>query len=336
MGRLTVHRPVVRITRDGETVSSRRRSDTLVVEEPLEIRVGGAPLAITMRTPGHDVELAAGFLVSEGVISHGGQFRSAIHCGGPGTGAGGGAGSASIGRGVGGGAVATGAGVVSIGTGPMGAASISTGPIGGAPIGGAGSAENTYNVLDVALAPGVAPPDPDLARRFYTTSSCGLCGKASIEAVETVSSYDVGTDAAPVDAAWLLGLPDRLREEQAVFGKTGGLHAAGLFDAATGELLVVREDVGRHNAVDKVVGWAVLADRLPLRGTVLQVSGRASFELVQKAVMAGIPILSAVSAPSSLAVELAAASGLTLAGFVRGESMNVYSVAERVRRDAAG
>ncbi|KRB38748.1 formate dehydrogenase accessory sulfurtransferase FdhD [Microbacterium sp. Root180] len=302
MGRLTVHRPVVRITHDGESLGSRRRSDALVVEEPLEIRVGGVSLAITMRTPGHDVELAAGFLVSEGVISRGGQFRSAIHCGGPGTGAVGGA--------------------VAIG--------------GAGSIGGARSAENTYNVLDVTLAPGVAPPDPDLARRFYTTSSCGLCGKASIDAVEMVSSYDVGADAAPVDAGWLLGLPDRLREEQAVFGKTGGLHAAGLFDAATGELLVVREDVGRHNAVDKVVGWAALADRLPLTGAVLQVSGRASFELVQKAVMAGIPILSAVSAPSSLAVELAETSGLTLAGFVRGASMNVYSRPERVRLDAEG
>lgn len=290
MGRLTVHRPVVRITRTDEGLGTRRRSDTLVVEEPLEIRVGGAPLAITMRTPGHDVELAAGFLVSEGVIAHGGEFRSAIHCGGPGTGA----------------------------------------------VGVAGSAENTYNVLDVSLAPGVAPPGADLARRFYTTSSCGLCGKASIEAVETVSTYDVGSDAATADADLLLSLPDRLRSEQPVFGKTGGLHAAGLFDAATGELLVVREDVGRHNAVDKVVGWAVLEDRLPLRGTILQVSGRASFELVQKAVMAGIPLLSAVSAPSSLAVELAEASGLTLAGFVRGESMNVYSRADRVGLGAAG
>jgi FdhD protein len=280
----------VRIVHDAATLGSRRRSDALVVEEPLEIRVGGTSLAITMRTPGHDVELAAGFLVSEGVISHGGQLRSAIHCGGPGTGA----------------------------------------------VGLAGSSENTYNVLDVSLAPGVAPPDPDLARRFYTSSSCGLCGKASIDAVRTVSSYDVATDAATVDAATLLSLPDRLRDEQAVFGKTGGLHAAGLFDAATGESLVVREDVGRHNAVDKVVGWAVLEDRLPLRGTVLQVSGRASFELVQKAVMAGIPVLSAVSAPSSLAVELAEASGLTLAGFVRGASMNVYSRPERVRVGAGG
>jgi FdhD protein len=193
-----------------------------------------------------------------------------------------------------------------------------------------GSAENTYNVLDVALAAGVAPPDPDLARNFYTTSSCGLCGKASIEAVETVSSYDVGADSASVSAALLTTLPDALRANQDAFDKTGGLHAAGLFDAATGQLAVLREDVGRHNAVDKVVGWAVLHDRLPLTGQVLMLSGRASFELVQKAVMAGIPIIAAVSAPSSLAVELAEASGVTLVGFLRGASMNVYAHPERV------
>jgi FdhD protein len=274
MGRLTVNRPIVKVVAGDDGPASRRRGDSLAVEEPLEIRIAGTPLSVTMRTPGHDVELAAGFLVSEGVISRGGQFRSAIHCAGP--------------------------------------------------------VENTYNVLDVALEPGVPTPDPSLARSFYTTSSCGVCGKASIEAVETVSSYEVGTDAAPVAADLLLALPDRLREEQAVFGRTGGLHAAALFDAATGELLVAREDVGRHNAVDKVIGWAVLADRLPLRGTVLQVSGRASFELVQKAAMAGIPILSAVSAPSSLAVELAEASGITLAGFVRGTSMNLYARVDRV------
>ncbi|MFH8249196.1 formate dehydrogenase accessory sulfurtransferase FdhD [Microbacterium sp. B2969] len=280
MGRITARRPVVRIRLGvGET----RRPDTLAVEEPLEIRVGGAPLVVTMRTPGSDVELAAGFLVSEGVISRGDQFRSAIHCGGPGTG----------------------------------------GPL-------AGTAENTYNVLDVALAAGVPAPSSDLTRNFYTTSSCGLCGKASIEAVETVSAYDVATDDVRVDAATLVRFPELLRADQTVFDKTGGLHAAALFDAVTGELLVLREDVGRHNAVDKVVGWAVLNDRLPLRGTVLQVSGRASFELVQKAVMAGIPMLAAVSAPSSLAVELAEASGLTLVGFLRGDAMNVYSRADRI------
>lgn len=277
MGRITTRRPVVKITLGEE---QHRRSDTLAVEEPLEIRVGGAALAVTMRTPGNDVELAAGFLVSEGVISRAGEFLSAIHCGGPGF--------------------------------------------------EGGTSGNTYNVLDVTLAPGVAPPDPDLARNFYTTSSCGLCGKASIEAVETVSAYEVADDEMTMDAATLAGFPETLRENQAVFDKTGGLHAAALFDAATGELLVTREDVGRHNAVDKVVGWAALNDRLPLRGTVLQVSGRASFELVQKAVMAGIPMLAAVSAPSSLAVELAESSGLTLVGFLRGQSMNVYSRADRI------
>ncbi|WP_248242036.1 formate dehydrogenase accessory sulfurtransferase FdhD [Microbacterium kunmingense] len=283
MGRITARRPVTRVTIGGGesgTDAARRRPDALAVEEPLEIRVRGTSLAVTMRTPGHDVELAAGFLVSEGVISRGDQFRSAIHCGGPGT--------------------------------------------------GPGSDGNTYNVLDVSLAPDVPPLDPDLARNFYTTSSCGLCGKASIDAVRTVSSYDIALDEAVVPAAVLAGFPDELRRQQDVFDKTGGLHAAALFDAATGEPLVVREDVGRHNAVDKVVGWAVLNDRLPLSGTVLQVSGRASFELVQKAVMAGIPILAAVSAPSSLAVELAEDSGLTLVGFLRGASMNIYTHPDRI------
>src|SRR6478609_9091159 len=293
MGRITVRRPVTKLTVGAEPV---RRSDTLAVEEPLEIRVGGLSLAVTMRTPGNDVELAAGFLVSEGVISRGDEFRSAIHCGGPGTG-----------------------GLLS----PVGRGDLLHSTDGA-------SGANTYNVLDVSLAPGVKAPDPDLARSFYTTSSCGLCGKASIDAVETVSSYDVAADEVTMDAAAVVALPDRLRSEQTVFDKTGGLHGAALFDAATGELLVAREDVGRHNAVDKVIGWAVLSDRLPLRGVVLQVSGRASFELVQKAVMAGIPMLSAVSAPSSLAVELAEASGLTLAGFVRGTSMNVYTRADRI------
>src|SRR5690606_23130344 len=157
-----------------------------------------------------------------------------------------------------------------------------------------------------------------------------VCGKASIDAVETVSSYDVAADDSTVSALTLTGLPEQLRAQQAVFDKTGGLHAAALFDALTGDLLVLREDVGRHNAVDKVIGWAALNHRLPLRGTVLQVSGRASFELVQKAVMAGIPMLAAVSAPSSLAVELAEASGLTLVGFLRGPSMNVYTRPDRV------
>ncbi|KSU51775.1 formate dehydrogenase accessory sulfurtransferase FdhD [Microbacterium enclense] len=274
MGRLTTSRRVTRITLEGV---NRQRPDAIAVEEPLEIRVAGSPLSVTMRTPGHDVELAAGFLVSEGVLSRGDQFARAIHCGGPGTG---------------------------------------------------GADGNTYNVLDLTLAPGVASPTP---RSFFTTSSCGVCGTASIDAVEKVSSYDVSSDGIQVSAHDVAAFPDRLREQQKTFDKTGGLHGAALFDVVTGELLVAREDVGRHNAVDKVVGWALLNDRLPLRGTVLQVSGRVSFELVQKAVMAGIPILSAVSAPSSLAIELAERAGLTLAAFVRGSSMNLYTRADRIR-----
>jgi FdhD protein len=273
MGRITMRRPVTRVTIGAEP---HRRADTLAVEEPLEIRIASEPFTVTMRTPGHDVELAAGFLVSEGVISRSDDLRAAIHCGGPGT----------------------------------------------------GGSDNTYNVLDVGLAADVPVPQRD--RSFYTTSSCGMCGKASIEAVRTVSAYDVAADATAVDAGTLVTLPETLRAHQDVFDKTGGLHAAGLFDARTGELLVLREDVGRHNAVDKVVGWALQQGRLPLGGTVLQVSGRASFELVQKAAMAGIPILAAVSAPSSLAVELAEDAGITLIGFLRGQSMNVYTRPDRV------
>lgn len=284
MGRITTRKKIVRITigADEPDASTVRRMDTLAAEEPLEIRVGGTPLTVTMRTPGDDVELAAGFFVSEGVITRADQFSSAIHCGGPGT-------------------------------------------------GGEG---NTYNVLDVSLAPGTPPPDPARARHAYTTSACGVCGAASIDQVTTTSAFDVSADDMHADAVVLASLPDALRREQAVFEKTGGLHAAALCDAQTGEVLVVREDVGRHNAVDKVVGWALINDRIPLTGTVLQVSGRASFELVQKAVMAGIPMLCAVSAPSSLAVEMAESSGLTLVGFSRGDSMNVYARADRVRTGA--
>ncbi|MCF8603924.1 formate dehydrogenase accessory sulfurtransferase FdhD [Gordonia sp. HY442] len=275
MGRITARWPITKVS---VAESNAARVDVLAVEEPLEIRVSGQPLVVTMRTPGHDVALAAGFLVSEGIISRGEQFRGAIHCGGP----------------------------------------------------GGGGGENTYNVLDVSLTPGVRLPGREHARSFYATSSCGVCGKASIDAVHTVSSYVLTGDATIVNAAQVAELPETLRAAQAVFDKTGGLHAAGLFDAQTGELLVLREDVGRHNAVDKVIGWALLEDRLPLRGTVLQVSGRASFELVQKAVMAGIPVLTAVSAPSSLAVQLARDSGLTLVGFLRGQTMNVYTHPHRI------
>lgn len=274
MGRITVRRRVTRVTVGQGSV---RREDFLAVEEPLEIRVGGKALAITMRTPGHDFDLAAGFLVSEGVISELDHFGAARYCA-------------------------------------------------GATVDG----ENTYNVLDITLGVGVAPPDPSLERNFYTTSSCGLCGKASIDAVRTMSAYDVAGDTLQIDAALLATFPDRLRAGQDVFEKTGGLHAAALFNGSTGEMLVLREDVGRHNAVDKVVGWAVTNGLLPLRGMVLMVSGRASFELTQKASMAGIPLMAAVSAPSSLAIELATEIGMTIVGFLRGTSMVVYSGDERL------
>jgi FdhD protein len=230
-----------------------------------------------MRTPGADFDLAAGFLVSEGVINRIDQLAVMRYCAG--------AGDDGI---------------------------------------------NRYNVLDLILAPGVEPPHPGVERAFLTTSSCGLCGKANIDAVRTRSVYPVRTDPLRIAPALLAELPDRLRGAQAVFEKTGGLHGAALFDGTTGDVLAVREDVGRHNAVDKVIGWAFREKRLPLRNTVLLVSGRASFELVQKALMAGIPLLGAVSAPSSLAAELADDSGMTLVGFLRGSSMVVYSGAERL------
>lgn len=273
MSRIAARRRVTRI-KVGEYRNT--RGDSLTVEEPLEIRVQGRSLAVTMRTPGNDVELAAGFLVSEGVIAAPDEMVTARYC----------------------------AGAVDDG--------------------------NTYNVLDVALAPDVAPPDPSVERNFLTNSSCGLCGKASIDSVRTQSRYAVADDDLVVDAEQLAGFPDTLRAGQAVFERTGGIHAAALFDGATGEMLVLREDVGRHNAVDKVIGWALQNGRLPGRGLVLQVSGRASFELTQKALMAGIPMLTAVSAPSSLAADLAAEMGLTLVGFLRGTSMVIYSRPDRI------
>ncbi|MDO0910319.1 formate dehydrogenase accessory sulfurtransferase FdhD [Streptomyces sp. DT2A-34] len=275
MGRVTERRKVIRI-RDG-AVSS--RPDTLVAEEPLEIRLNGKPLAITMRTPGDDFALAAGFLVSEGVLAEQADLQNIVYCA-------------------------------------------------GATVDGS----NTYNVVDVRTAPGVAIPDITLERNVYTTSSCGLCGKASLDAVRTTARWPIDDgEGAPVrlDPDLLACLPDRLRAAQRVFDRTGGLHAAALF-TEDGELLDIREDVGRHNAVDKLVGRALQNGGLPLSRTVLLVSGRASFELAQKAVMAGIPVLAAVSAPSSLAVDLAAETGLTLVGFLRGSSMNVYAGEHRL------
>ncbi|KAA1379773.1 formate dehydrogenase accessory sulfurtransferase FdhD [Aeromicrobium fastidiosum] len=187
----------------------------------------------------------------------------------------------------------------------------------------------TFNVIDAELSPGTAPPDLSLERHVYTSSSCGICGTASIDAVHKATHFSLGDDDTSWSSALLGSLPDRLREHQKVFDRTGGVHAAGLF-STDGELLCLREDVGRHNAVDKVVGWALRERRLPLRGTVLQVSGRASFELVQKAHMAGIPVLAAVSAPSSLAVEHAESAGMTLLGFSRGGGFNVYAGVHRI------
>ncbi|MET9958640.1 formate dehydrogenase accessory sulfurtransferase FdhD [Streptomyces sp. NPDC006326] len=277
MGRVTERRRVVRVRNGVSGV----RPDTLAAEEPLEIRLNGKPLAITMRTPGDDFALAVGFLVSEGVLGSPADVRAVTYC----------------------------EGATDDGT-------------------------NTYNVVNVQLAPGVELPAFTLERNVYTTSSCGLCGKASLDAVRTATRFPQGaSDGVRIPVELLAQLPDRLRAAQKVFDRTGGLHAAGLF-SAQGELLDLREDVGRHNAVDKIIGRALQDGRLPLTGSVLLVSGRASFELAQKAVMAGIPVLAAVSAPSSLAVDLARESGLTLVGFLRGPDMNIYAGEERLLLDA--
>ncbi len=276
MGRVTSRTPSVRIELTDDGVRTTRRPDTVTAEEPLELRVAGRALAVTMRTPGDDFDLTIGFLLTEGLVSSAADVATLMHCQDEGD-----------------------------------------------------DGRPTYNVVDVALAPGVPVPDVSLERSFYTTSSCGVCGKASIDAVRLRSPYDVAADATAWQPTLLLELPDRLREHQKVFDRTGGLHAAGLF-TADGELLAVREDVGRHNAVDKVVGWAAREGRLPLTGCVLMVSGRASFELTQKAMMAGIPCLAAVSAPSSLAVSLAGEAGMTLVGFLRPPRMTVYAGAERL------
>ena len=253
------------------------RPDTVAAEEPLEIRLNGTSLAVTMRTPGHDFDLVHGFLATEGVIAGPADIAALRYCD-----------------------------------------SVDA------------EGRNTYNVVDVDLAPGVPLPGTGLDRNFVTSSSCGVCGKASIDAIRTRTRYDVAADRVRLPLEALLGLPERLRSEQEVFERTGGLHAAGLF-TAHGEMLALREDVGRHNATDKLIGWAAEHHRIPLRGTVMLVSGRVSFELAQKAVMAGIPILAAVSAPTSLAIELAEEAGLTLIGFLRGARMNIYTHPQRAR-----
>lgn len=252
------------------------REDHLAAEEPLEIQINGRAFTITMRTPGDDFDLVAGFLVSEGVIHHHSQVETLRYC--PGTDEDG---------------------------------------------------LQTFNVVEAVLAPGVQLPDTAIERNVYTTSACGICGTASIDAVEKVGNFVLPPAPNTIDLDVLLSLPDRLRDAQELFSKTGGVHAAGIFDFA-GNLLYIKEDVGRHNAVDKVVGASLRDGKLPLSSTVLQVSGRASFELVQKAWMAGVPILSAVSAPSSLARDLAERANLTLAAFSRGDSINLYTHTERI------
>lgn len=268
----TAKRRVTAVTGSGAS----ERPDRLAVEEPMEIRAGGPgqdliQIAVTMRTPGGDFELAAGFLVTEGLVAPADIARVA-YCD------------------------------------------------------DVDDEEQRYNVVSVRLQrdfdPGVLK-----ARNFFANSSCGVCGKASLDDIE-VHCAPVGPGPV-VEAAVIRSLPESLRERQRVFDQTGGLHAAGLF-SPTGTLLALREDVGRHNAVDKIVGEAALAGDLPLADAVLQVSGRVSFEIVQKAAMAGIPIVSAVSAPSSLAVEAGERLGMTIVGFVREGRFNIYSHPERV------
>jgi FdhD protein len=275
----TARRRVTRVSIDPAAVTE--RADLLAAEEPLGIRIGGQAVSLTMRTPGDDIDLTAGFLVSEGIVTTAADIAAIRICDGQ---------QCAHDHG--------------------------------------DDDDEVGNIADVTLRPGLTF-ERDLRRSFLTSSACGVCGKAAIEDLHVPGRFDLFDDPVEVSAHVLAGLPDALRHAQRVFERTGGLHAAGLFSAA-GELLVVREDVGRHNAVDKVVGWALQAGLLPLAGRILLVSGRASFELVQKAVLAGVPVLAAVSAPSSLAAQLADDTGLTLVGFLRGGSMNVYAGGQRI------
>jgi len=250
----------------------RTLDDYLVGEEPLEIRIGDVALSVTMRTPGHDLELATGFLFTEGLITSRNEVAEVRH--------------------------------------------------------EPDARQNGANRVRVDLAPGVMLDPERSQRNFYATSSCGVCGKASIDAVR-VRHLEPPNPECVVDPELLCRLPDQLRAAQAVFSRTGALHAAGLF-SLSGELQVLREDVGRHNAVDKVVGWALANDRIPLSNSLLIVSGRGGFEIVQKALVAGVPVLASVSAPSDLAVNLAREFGMTLIGFLRGRRFVIYSGAERL------
>lgn len=272
----TVETDVLSLTGDART----QRHDAVVGEEPLELRLqrGGTAqtLAVTMRTPGNDFELAAGFLHSEGIVADRGEIAELTYC-----------------------------------------------------LDSSLDAEQRYNVVTIELR--TALDDARLARferHFTMSSSCGVCGRAQLESLRELGATALDDDVR-VAAQTLYALPDRMRESQRIFDATGGLHAAALFDER-GETIAAREDVGRHNALDKLVGWALLNGRLPLRRCVLMVSGRASYEILQKAVMARIPIVASVSAPSSLAVDLAREFNVTLAGFVRGDRANLYSAPERI------
>ncbi len=281
----SVRREVVRSDKE-------KFEDVLAVEEPLEIRLGFRKdgkieyraISITMRTPGNDGELAAGFLFTEGIIKSHDQIKQIRHCG------------LAIGKGKG-------------------------------AIDRAKSLNS--NTIRVDLNDGIDLDLKWLERHFYTTSSCGVCGKSSIDALKTGAEKIADSAHPAIERNVIHSLPDILRSSQNVFDQTGGLHASALFKT-TGELEIVREDVGRHNALDKVIGAKFMAGELPLSEKILVVSGRASFELVQKALMAGIPILAAVGAPSSLAVELAAEFGMTLIGFVRNERFNIYTGEARI------
>lgn len=249
--------------------------DRVANEEPLEIRIGGVPVAVVMRTPGADRELVLGFLVAESLLGDLKQVESVRHC------------------------------------------RVAPDP------------ESDENVIQVVFPAGFEPDLERLRRNLYATSSCGVCGKASIEvAMQTAPPLEDDVHFPP---GFFYPLPDRLAEAQLGFAASGGLHAAGLFDGS-GELLVAREDVGRHNAVDKVIGWALDAGRFPLEGHVLMLSGRISFEVVQKALAARIPVVAAVSAPTSLAIELAESAGVTLVAFLRGDGLNAYGRTERLLR----
>jgi len=257
----------------------RRVLDELAAEEPLEIRVGGNPLTVTMRTPGSDFDLAAGFLLTEGIVRRRDEIARIAYA-------------------------------------------------------RSADGEANGNVADVTLAEGVTLDMAALARHFAASSSCGICGKASIDAVR---ARDVRSPAAGfhVDPEMLTSLPDRLQGSQRIFGRTGGLHAAALFDPH-GSLTSIREDVGRHNAVDKVIGDALLNDRLPLSERILLVSGRGGFEIIQKALVAGVPVVASVSAPSTLAVQLAREYGLTLIGFLRGSRFIAYAGEHRLTWEPTG